>query len=170
MTKGKSPRGRHLIIIERASIIILISQSPWRRRKTTKASLLMGNATDLVVHLTHLIGERVKTSIHSLKLRHDGLQGHTSYRRRRNRGGRSREGGRNSKSSRIICLNSWPFRSKLGLTPPNKTGADGTHGGEVRRVRNGMKKCQKIHVIVEGKMSLSRIAVSKYTSRIDVMR
>ena len=34
----------------------------------------------------------------------------------------------------------------------------------------GINKCLRIHVIVEGKMSLSRVAVSKYTSRIDVMK
>ena len=48
MTKGKSLRVRHLVITRRASIItsivILISQSLWKRRwrgsETTKASLL----------------------------------------------------------------------------------------------------------------------------------
>ena len=37
----------------------------------------------------------------------------------------------------IGCLRPWLLRSKLGLAPPNRTGADGTHNGEVRRVRNG---------------------------------
>ena len=32
---------------------------------------------------------------------------------------------------------------KLGLAPPNRTSADGTYGGEERRVRNGdMKVCE----------------------------
>ena len=34
----------------------------------------------------------------------------------------------------------------------------------------GINKCLKIHVTAEGKMSLSRVAVSKYTSRIDVIK
>ena len=88
------------------------------------------------VHLTHLIDERVKARIHALKLRHDGLQGHTSFRRRRSRGGRSRRR-RSCRICMIGCLRPWLLRSKLGLAPPNRTGADGTHNGEVRRVRNG---------------------------------
>ena len=141
MTKGKSLRGHHLIISRKASIIILITWSLWKRRwrrsETTKASLLTSNATDASVHLTHLIGEIVKMSIHPLKLGDYGLQGHISCRRRRSRGGRSWEGGKNSSSSRIIRLHLWPLRSKLGLTPPNRTEADSTHGGEIKRVRNG---------------------------------
>ena len=43
-------------------------------------SLSTGYTTDTGVHLTQLIRERVKASIHALKLRHDGLQGHTNYR------------------------------------------------------------------------------------------
>ena len=151
MTKGKSLGGHHLVITRRASIIILIiliitsiiifiSRSLWRKRwrrsKTTKASLSTGNATGVGVHLTHLIGEMVKTSIHPLKLCHDGLQSHTNYRRRRSRYGRSREGGRKNRSSRIVCLCLWPLQSKLGLALLNKTCNDGTHGGEERRVRN----------------------------------
>ena len=45
-------------------------------------SLSTGNATKSGVHLTHLICEIVKTttkvSLHLLKLRHDGLEGHTT--------------------------------------------------------------------------------------------
>ena len=93
MTKGKSLRGCHLVITRRASIvliitniIILISRGLWRRRwrgsATTMARLSTGNVIDSGVYLTHLIGEIVKTStkisLHPLKLRHDGLQGHTS--------------------------------------------------------------------------------------------
>ena len=89
MTKGKSLRGRHLVIIGRASslmlmitsIVILISWNLRRRRwkgsEITKASLSMSDMTDLGVYLTHLIGEIVKmttkVSLHLLKLRHDGL-------------------------------------------------------------------------------------------------
>ena len=174
MTKGKSLRGHHLVISRKASIIILITWSLWKRRwrrsETTKASLSTSNATDAGVHLTHLIGEIVKMSIHPLKLGHYGLQGHISCRRRRSRGGRSWKGGKNSSSSRIIRLHLWPLRSKLGLTLPNRTGADSTYGGEIKRVRNGMEKCWRIHVIAEEKMSLSCVAVSKYTSRIGVMK
>jgi len=147
MTKGKSLRGCHLIITRRAciilsstSIIILISQGLWRRRgrgcKASHASLSVFNASCSGVYLTHLISEIVKMSIHPLKLRHNGLKSHTSYRGRRSRGGRCRRRRWNSRSCRIICLHSWPFRSKLGLAPPNKIIADGTHNGEKRRERN----------------------------------
>ena len=80
MTKGKSPRGRHLIITRKASILILIitiliSWSLWRRRwrgsETAKASLSTCYTSYMGVHLTHLISERVKASIHALKLCHD---------------------------------------------------------------------------------------------------
>ena len=43
---------------------------------------------------------------------------------------------RNSKSCGIIRLHLWSLQSKLGLTPPNKTVADGTHDGEKKRKRN----------------------------------
>ena len=36
----------------------------------------------------------------------------------------------------ITHLRLWPLRLKLALAPPNQTGADGTHNGEVRRIRN----------------------------------
>ena len=74
-TKGKSLKGRHLIITRRASILILIitiliCRNLWRRRwrgsESTKASLPSCYTTDTGVHLTHLIGERVKVSIHVL--------------------------------------------------------------------------------------------------------
>ena len=143
MTKGKSPRDRHLIITVRASIhiitiitvlTILIYPSLWRgRRRSTeaiKASLSLWYTTDMGVHLTQLIRESVKTSTHALKLRHDSLEGHiTSW-------GRSR-GGRSSWSCRTSKLHTWPLQSKLGLTLSNRTGVDGTHGGIVRRIRNG---------------------------------
>ena len=103
-------------------------------------SLSMGDATNSGIYLTHLIGEIVKTttivSLHLLKLRYDGLQGHISCRRRRSRSGRSRRIGRNNKSCSIIRLHTWLFQSKLGLALPNKTSVDGTHGGEVRRIQN----------------------------------
>ena len=93
------------------------------------------NTTDTGVHLTCLIDERVKASIHALKLHYDGLQCHTSCRRSRSRGGRS-QGRRNYRICMTGRLRPWLLRSKLGLAPPNRTSADGTHGSEVRRVRN----------------------------------
>ena len=153
MINGKSLRGRHLIITERASIIliitsiiILISRGLWRRRwrrsKTDNASLSACYATNSGVHLTHLICEIVKmttkVNLHSLKLHHDGLQDHTT-----SCGGRRSRGRWNNKSCRICCLYSWPLWSKLGLAPPTKTSADGTHGGEERRGKNGnVKVCE----------------------------
>ena len=152
MTKGKSPRGYHLIITGRASILILIIiintiiailiyQSLLRRKgksgETTKVSLSLCNTTDIGVHLTQLITESVKASIHVLKLRHDDLKSHTTTRGRRSRGGR------NSRSCRISHLHSWPLRSKLGLALPNRSCVDGTHNGEVGRIRNRDRKMAK---------------------------
>ena len=87
MTNGKSLRGRHLLITERARILILliiintiivvlICQSLGRSSETTEASLLSCNTTDTGVHLKQLITENVKVSIHALKLCHDGLKSH----------------------------------------------------------------------------------------------
>ena len=148
MTKGKSLRGRHLIITRRASILIIITiitilicQSLRRRTRTsgetTKVSLSSCYTTDTGVHLTQLISESVKASIHALNLLHDSLQGHfTSWERRR-------RGGWNSRSCRIGKLHMWLFRSKLSLALSNRTGVDDTHGGVVRRNRNGDGKVAK---------------------------
>jgi len=44
----------------------------------------------------------------------------------------------------MICrLRPWPLWSELGLAQPNRTNADGTHGGEIRRIRNGDGKMAK---------------------------
>ena len=144
MTKGKSPRDRHLIITVRASIRIitiitvltnLIYRSLWRGRRRSneaiKAKLSLWYTTDVGVHLTQLIRESVKTSTHALKLRHDSLEGHITSWGRRCRGGKS------SWSSRTSKLHTRLLQSKLGLTPLNRTGVDGTHGGIIRRIRNG---------------------------------
>ena len=147
MTKGKLLRGCHLVITRRASIILiiisiitLISRGLWRRNgrrsKAADARLSAGNASYPSVHLTYLISEIVKTttkvSLYPLKLCYDGLEGHTT-----SCGGRSsRERRRNSRRCRICHLYSWPLHSKLGLASPNRTNADGTHGGEERRKRN----------------------------------
>ena len=159
MTKGKSLRGRHFIITGIASIVltitiitILICRSLWRRRWIgAKASLSTCYMTDMGVHLTQFISESVKASIHALKLHHDGLQGHITSRRRR------RRGGRNSRSCRTDRLHTWLLWSKLSLASSNRTGIDGTHSGVIRRIR--MEKWRRIRVIVEGKMSLSQVAV-----------
>ena len=45
----------------------------------TKASLSSCYTTDMGVHLTQLISESVKASIHALKLHHDCLQGHITH-------------------------------------------------------------------------------------------
>ena len=97
----------------------------------TKASLLSFYTINTSVHLTQLISESVKASVHALKLRHDGLQGHITSRGRRSRGGR------NSRSCRTSRLHTWPFRSKLSLTLSKRTGVNDTDGGVVRRYRNG---------------------------------
>ena len=100
------------------------------------ASLSTSNATNSGVHLTHLIYEIVKTttkvSLHLLKLCQDGLEGYTT-----NCAGRRSRRRWNSRSYKISCLHSWLLRSKLGLAPPVRTSADGTHDGEERRERNG---------------------------------
>ena len=152
MTKGKSLRGRHLLITRKASILILIiiistiiailicwslGRRKGRSGETTEASLSSCNTTDIGVHLTQLITESVKVSIHALKLRHDGLKNHTTTRRRRSGGGRNGEGWR------IRLLRSWPLRSKLGLTSPNRSCTDGTYNGEVGRIRNRDRKMAK---------------------------
>ena len=93
MTKGKSLRDRHLIINSKASILILIiiistiiailiCRSLQRRRgrsgETIEASLSSFNTIDTGVHLTQLIIESVKASIHALKLHHDRLKSHNT--------------------------------------------------------------------------------------------
>ena len=57
---------------------------------------------------------------------------------------------------------SWVCQTVLALMAPMvvKKGESGI----------GMKKWRRICVIAKGKMSLSWVAVSKYTSRIDVMK
>ena len=145
MTKGKSLKGRHLVLTGRVSLILIIinhiiMRGLWRRRGrrsiANHTSLFTGNATDSSVNLTHLICEIVKTttkvSLHLPKLRHDGLEGHTTNRRSR----RSRWKAQNNKSYRIDRLHLWPLWSKLGLTSPNRTSVDSTHDGEKRKERN----------------------------------
>ena len=103
----------------------------------TKASLSSCYTTNTGVHLTQLISESAKVSIHAFKLSHDDLQGHITSR------GRRRSGGWNSKSCRTGRLHTWLLQSKLSLTLPNRTGFDETHGGVVRRNGNGNGKVAK---------------------------
>ena len=148
MTKGKSLRSSHLIVTESASILILINITTvgvtiiflvlrylWRRRerlhKATKASLSLCNMIDRGVHQIQLSSECIKASIHTLKLRHNRLEYHTTHRRRRSR---CRWSGRGWKSRH---LGLWPLWSKLGLTSSNGRAADGTHDREVRRLGKG---------------------------------
>ena len=93
--------------------------------------------TDTGVHLTQLISESVKVSIYALKLHHDILEGHTTSRGRRSRGGR------NNRSYRTRRLHTWLLRSKIGLALPNRIDIYGTNGGVVRRVRNEDEKMAK---------------------------
>ena len=138
MTKGKSLRNSHLLITGRASTIILISiiitraiiitlilwslwRWIWRRGETTHDKLLSCNTTNMGVHLTQLITESVKASIHALKLCHDGLEIHTTRVRRRSVGGWSGRGWRSRR------LGPWLLRSKLGLALSNGRAANGTY-------------------------------------------
>ena len=118
-----------------SSTIILISRGFWRRRgrgsKASHVSLFAGNATNSCVHLTHLICEKFVTSIHPLKLCHDSIKSHTSYRGRRSRGARSWRKRRNSRSYRIIRLHSWLLWLKLVVPMMVKIGEKGI----------GMEKC-----------------------------
>ena len=82
------------------------------------------------------LNESVKASIHALKLHHNGLESHTT-RRRRSRGGR------NGGGWRIRPLGPWPFRSKLGLALPSKSYTDGTHDSIERRIRSKDRKMVK---------------------------
>ena len=151
MTKGKSLRGRHLVITRKANIILIILKrrnyrTLWRRRGrrsiAADASLSAYNASYPSVDLTHLISEIVKMttkiSMHPLRLLHDGIESDTSYER-----GRSGGRGWNNKSYRIGHLYLWPLQLKLSLTPPDRTNANGTHDGEKRRERNINKEMLK---------------------------
>ena len=173
VTMGESLRSSHLIISLKAkSIIIVIISTIWkrlfsrlgygRRSKTTKARLEVSDATNLGVHLTHLIRKMVKTptkiNTHKLKLIHDGSKRNLCSRRRRMSIWRRRS--RSMGSIRQSRLHMWPFSGQLCITPPNRFLADGTHGE--KGVGGGMVTCtcERMCVIAEGNMSLSRVAVS----------
>ena len=165
-----STSSRHLIITGQASTIILIhiitaraivtlilrSQWRWRRSnsETTHGSLSSCNTTNTGVHLTQLITECVKASIHAHKLCHDGLKCHSTRKRRRSGCGWS------SRSWRSCRLYSRPPRSKLCLAPSNGSCIYGTHNCEVRRLKKGDKKMAKDTCDSRRKMSLSQVTVS----------
>ena len=126
-----------IIIVVGITIIVLVLRCLWRRRgrrhETIKASLSMSNMVDTGVHLTQLIIECVKASIHALKLRHDRLEGHTTHRWRSG----CRWSGRSWRSHRF---SSWPLRSKLGLAPSNGSSIYGIHSRKVCRLKIGDRK------------------------------
>ena len=139
MTKGKSLRSSHLLVTGRASTIILISiiiitgaiiialilwswwRWRWRHGETIHDNLLLCDTTNTGVHLTQLITESVKASIHVLKLSHDGLKSHTTRGRKRSGGGWSGRGWRSRR------LGSWPLQLKLCLTLSNGRAINCTH-------------------------------------------
>ena len=148
-----STLSRHLIIIGQASTIILINiiiaeaiitlilgrKWRWRRSnsETTHDSLSLCDTTNTGVHLTQLITESVKVSIHVHKLCHDGLKCHSTRRRWRSGGGWS---GRSWRSCRLRL--GLP-RSKLCCAPSNGNSIYGTHHGKMRRLRIGDGKMAK---------------------------
>ena len=148
-----STSSRHLIIIGRASTIILISiitvgaiitlilKSRWRWRRnnseTTHVGLSLCNTTNTGVHLTQLITKCVKVSIHAHKLCHDGLKSHSTHRSRRSEGGWS---GRRWRSRHLYLGPPWP---KLCLAPSDNSSIYGTHNHEVMRLGKGDRKMVK---------------------------
>ena len=105
-----------------------------RLYEATKASLSSCNTTDTGGHLTQLITESVKASIHALKLHHNCLKSHTTTRRRRSGGGWNRGGWR------IRHLGLWLLRSKLGLALSNRRRVNGTYDRKERRLKNRDRK------------------------------
>ena len=153
MTKGKSLRDSHLVIIRRNSSIIIciiliikrgLGRMRGRRSKTNHASLSVSNASYSSVHLTHLTSESIQTTtkvnMYLLKLLHDGLKGHTTNCRVKMSGRSQSWRGWNSRSCRIHRLHMRPFRLKLSLTPLDRTSTNGTHNGKERWERNGNKE------------------------------
>ena len=141
---------RHLIITRWASTIVLISTitaraiitlslgSQWRWRRsnseTTHDSLLSCDTTNMGVHLTQLIIENVKASIHAHKLCHDGLKCHSICRRWRSGGGWS------GRSWRSCSLCPVPLQSELCLALSNGSCIYGTYHWKVRSLGKGDRK------------------------------
>ena len=148
--KVVSTSSKHLIIIQWAIIIILgiISivgaitlilrcLSRGSHCVTTHHNLSSCDTTDMSVHLTQLITESVKASIHAHKLYHDGLKCHSTHWRRRSIGGWS---GRSWRSCRLHL--GLP-RAKLCKTLLNGSGVYGTHIWEMGRHKIGDRKMVK---------------------------
>ena len=167
---------RHLVDTGRASISILIiivvigviivlgclvvlgclRRRRGRLHKDTKANLPSGNTAGMGVHLTQLITDIVKASIHALKLHHNRIKSHTTRRRKGSGGGWSWRSGRSCRLERnctSLCLT--VVASMAHMTWKwSETG-------------KGTEKWRKILVIVEGKMSLSRVTKSLYISMME---
>ena len=133
-----SKSSRHLIITRRAiiistagAIVTLILRCLRRGNHcvTTHHNLSSRNTTDTGVHLTQLIVESVKASIHVHTMCHDGLKCHSTCWRRKSGGGWS---GRNRRSCRL-CLG-LP-RSQLRCALLNGNCIYGTHIREVGRLK-----------------------------------
>ena len=155
-----------IILIIKGSSIIIISitlirkgHKSGRHGITTHLNLTSSNAAYMGVHLTQLITESVEASIHVLKLHHDVLECHSTHRRGGNGCGWSWKSGRSYRTG--------PPRSKLHLVLFNGSVVNGTHNGEVVEKGKRNRKWHKIHVIAEGKMSLSQVVISLYTSIIE---
>ena len=109
----------------------------WERgSKTTKARLAASDATNLGVHLTHLIKKMVKMttkiSTHVLKLLHDAREIDIYPRGwRRGRWGKGSRG-----RGCIRHLHMRPFCNKLCCTPPDRLLNYSTHDIQERRKRN----------------------------------
>ena len=131
---------RHLVRVGRASISILtiiivvravivvgclgcLERRRGRLHKTTKASLPSSNTADTSVHLIQLNRKCIKASMHTLKLRHDSVQSHTSS------WSRGSGGGWRWRSGRSFCIGS--PQSKLCLALFKGSIVNGTHNGEV---------------------------------------
>ena len=69
----------------------------------------------------------------SSDLCHDGLESHSTSRRRSG-------GGWSGRSRRSRRLGSWPLQSKLSLTPSNSRCIYGTHDRKVWRLRIGDRR------------------------------
>ena len=147
-----STSSRHLIITGWASTITLISiivvgviviilgfrgRMRGGHSETTYDSLSLCDTTNTGVHLSQLITESVKTSIHVHKLCHDGLKCHSTHR------GKGSGGGWSWRSRRSCYLGLCPPRAKLSITPSNSSCVNGTHDEEVIRRRIRGRKIAK---------------------------
>ena len=124
------------------------------------------NMTHTSGHLTHLISESVKASIHALKLHHDRLKRHTTHgKRRRSGGGWSKMGWRSHRFS------PWLLQPKLGFTSSNRHRSNGTYDGEMRRlgirnrgVANDLPDSRKENKLITGCRILIDIYKGEYES------